>query len=92
MKLKTKLKRKRKEWMSWLFDNTDPVNGNINNKFEGIINHALEEHSNESISEERQRIFGKIMEWDTSGEMYPDLITHIDAEHDKNVEGEKHDE
>lgn len=48
MKLKLKLKKKREEWVEWLMAG-DPVNGKINFKFEGIIRHALEEFSNESM-------------------------------------------
>ena len=50
MKISTKLKRKREEWVRWLLQGDD-VNGKIDSKFEGIILHALEEHSEETAKQ-----------------------------------------
>lgn len=48
MKYKTKWNKLRKEWVDWLLYG-DEVNGRIDDKFEGIINHALKEYSLETI-------------------------------------------
>ncbi len=61
MKFKTKLKKKRLEWIPWLFQG-DEVNGSIPSKFEGIIKHALEEHSNETLEEVCKEI-EKLQRW-----------------------------
>lgn len=50
MKLKTKLNKLRKGWVNWLLYG-DEVNGKIEDKFEGIIGHSLEEHSLETIEQ-----------------------------------------
>ena len=51
MNRETKLKRRRKEWLDWLFlPNGDKVNGQIHEKFRGVLDHALEEHSKEAIA------------------------------------------
>ncbi len=66
MKLETKLKNSRKEWIHWLL-NGDEVNGSIDPKFEGIINHALEDHSFETIKEIKKRVRGRLQSMFDSG-------------------------